>query len=1185
MKKTFTLLALAMMAICSYATTSIWKADANTATSANYTYVDDNGATVKTVYGTTLKDDNRNIGGESFTHYVQVRVNAYPTSDNLTGTEQSGSTPLVYSAKEDQTLTVYYRRQCDDNNNPGTFTSGGGKDLKVFDQVAPTTALSGTMTIESQSEDGKYGYGYQVFELTKGHIYTICAKGTTIQFYGFKYEYEVDLTTVVTLRGTPNFTPPIGDGNSTIYWNIAVRNANNNILPVNSTDDMEYFFRDTSIAAFDHVTTSGNSGFNLVMKILGVGTCDVTVKFKGGTYDGVTYSPSEETYTLTVTNNMLTLSFAEIEQTISYGASAPTNALTCNISDATITYSSSNESIATVASDGTVTVNNSGDVTITALATADNYDDATASYMLHVTPTDNTAYDVAWSKPGDYSMPLGYNYDNTAVPSGDYSGIDWAFKSSDENVAYIEVNDLTAHVVGTGNGTCTITVYPTNNGAKAYHEASFTLTVTAGNVDMYFMPEEGYVNVGHDVTPYINFGGAMLDKVISITAESNDPSIATVPEDIIATNNYEQTEEGGKPKVANIYVPITGVSEGTTTITVYFKSYQYADATATYTIHVTPSGTRNFKWDDDSDIYVFKGDMVALPGIVGNSNGNYDYSVGANNKYYYSIKRNNGGFNPTYNNRDWHKGEGYPNYEVVTNASENDRPAYIFWCKGQGGRQQYDTLMIAAQKVGDFVLKATDPQDNNIYITKTIHVLDKADLEYAYNSQVQNMNMPYTWDFTEGLNFTGLNPNYWTVNKEGTKATLHYGTAMNPDYNDVDQDGDVTESIYKHFVGANNGAMINLAGLQLNLGQQATWPNKKDRIDLSPGDGLSITGDTHKLYIPAPKPHAYTYMGNNHVSKTKVRFYIKGSAMDNKKGGKVDIYAFDGSGNRATLTRVDIVGETGQAEDNNFNRNSDYLCYAEIPFDGNEIEHIELWLGNCHIEWMGYSTESKNISSIRYATYSYPEDLDFMKTVETQQGVTTYAVSKVGSKSVTLTPLGKAKAGQGFVISGNEGEYYYIANARNTYPYSLANDAQDESGEAVTNSLVGTYGDGEAETIAVTGGSDEEFTAQSTGTFHYILSNSGKLWNGDQTIEGVGFYMASSKAKTPFQSAYLPIDAETIRGSIGYFPLFETGETDTIKELETTKSTSGEYYNLNGTRVSRLTKGIYIHNGKKVVIK
>ena len=42
-----------------------------------------------------------------------------------------------------------------------------------------------------------------------------------------------------------------------------------------------------------------------------------------------------------------------------------------------------------------------------------------------------------------------------------------------------------------------------------------------------------------------------------------------------------------------------------------------------------------------------------------------------------------------------------------------------------------------------------------------------------------------------------------------------------------------------------------------------------------------------------------------------------------------------------------------------------------------------------------------------------------------------------------------------------------------------------------------------------------------------------------------------------------------------------------VKSVDNTlgKSESNAWYTLQGVRVSNLTKGIYIHNGKKVVIK
>ena len=44
--------------------------------------------------------------------------------------------------------------------------------------------------------------------------------------------------------------------------------------------------------------------------------------------------------------------------------------------------------------------------------------------------------------------------------------------------------------------------------------------------------------------------------------------------------------------------------------------------------------------------------------------------------------------------------------------------------------------------------------------------------------------------------------------------------------------------------------------------------------------------------------------------------------------------------------------------------------------------------------------------------------------------------------------------------------------------------------------------------------------------------------------------------------------------------------TTGIESVENTESDdNAPYYNLSGVRVSKPTKGVYIHNGKKVIIK
>ncbi len=182
MKTRLALIVIALMAVCTYAATT-WKANESTPVAPESTLLDDDALTVQTVYATTLNGSNITIAGEEFTHYIQVRNDELPTADSPNGTEQSGSTSLVVTAKKDLTLTVYYRRQPKD----GVYTSNDGKDLKLFKR-ADMGMLDGTLTLDSKTADEKYGYVTKVYELTEGASYTFSAKGTTIQFFGLTYD-------------------------------------------------------------------------------------------------------------------------------------------------------------------------------------------------------------------------------------------------------------------------------------------------------------------------------------------------------------------------------------------------------------------------------------------------------------------------------------------------------------------------------------------------------------------------------------------------------------------------------------------------------------------------------------------------------------------------------------------------------------------------------------------------------------------------------------------------------------------------------------------------------------------------------------------------------------------------------------------------------------------------------------
>ncbi|MBQ7530246.1 MAG: starch-binding protein [Paludibacteraceae bacterium] len=168
-----------------HALNETWSVGENTAVAAGTVYADNYAINIKSVYATTLQKNARTFGGFAFTHAIQVRNAAYPSADALAGTEQSGSTSLVVTANEDVDITLYYNRQSP--NSDGKGEQNDGKDLKVFDQAAPTTALEGTFKILEASADNKYINVTKLLSLKKGQVYTLSAKGTTIQLSGIRY--------------------------------------------------------------------------------------------------------------------------------------------------------------------------------------------------------------------------------------------------------------------------------------------------------------------------------------------------------------------------------------------------------------------------------------------------------------------------------------------------------------------------------------------------------------------------------------------------------------------------------------------------------------------------------------------------------------------------------------------------------------------------------------------------------------------------------------------------------------------------------------------------------------------------------------------------------------------------------------------------------------------------------------
>ena len=107
----------------------------------------------------------------------------------------------------------------------------------------------------------------------------------------------------------------------------------------------------------------------------------------------------------------------------------------------------------------------------------------------------------------------------------------------------------------------------------------------------------------------------------------------------------------------------------------------------------------------------------------------------------------------------------------------------------------------------------------------------------------------------------------------------------------------------------------------------------------------------------------------------------------------------------------------------------------------------------------------------------------------------------------------------------------------------------------------------------------------STGTNEYNNDNFYVLAN---KAAGVGFYKWTGDHAIPAGKVYLDTTGVGAKG-LEYFSLDESiideNETTKINATSVENIISGQFYNLAGQRVSNPTKGLYIVNGKKVIIK
>lgn len=408
----------------------------------------------------------------------------------------------------------------------------------------------------------------------------------------------------------------------------------------------------------------------------------------------------------------------------------------------------------------------------------------------------------------------------------------------------------------------------------------------------------------------------------------------------------------------------------------------------------------------------------------------------------------------------------------------------------------------------------------------------------------------YTWDFTNisPSTFKKINESvtagntYWATTEDD--KTLKYGSSRKSSF----AQGQEIKA------GASNNTIIlpELKGLLFNLVKdnsgrfQIVCKNKSE----AKGDTyLDLTGGTHYVTIQSVPAKAMVYIEHN------------GNEMFNLNTLGVDSLKTIPNSNNNCVS-VYRLGDT--AKDLTF-------C----------VQDCKLYRIAVVKDYKTIGSHDKDKAYIKYATYSqsYPVDYSLNERLN-GTAVTAYSVSadyQSNATSVNFTELPKnqSASGEGVILktSGNLGESHPIFTTDvNTTPQKLT-----------SNALVGT------------GDKATEFaTAKKEGYQNYILTTryfhldknenqSGGVIDGNQQC----FYKwVKGNVKSNFAYLQLKNPDNTNAKTVIYLDWF--GDTTGIHGMTApSQVTSGKtYYTLDGRKVTSPTqKGIYIINGKKIIIK
>ena len=293
------------------------------------------------------------------------------------------------------------------------------------------------------------------------------------------------------------------------------------------------------------------------------------------------------------------------------------------------------------------------------------------------------------------------------------------------------------------------------------------------------------------------------------------------------------------------------------------------------------------------------------------------------------------------------------------------------------------------------------------------------------------------------------------------------------------------------------------------------------QFDLELPEGVSIKYDDDEEEYCVSRTSRLT---NSHIINTSeqkngtFRIMVYSSSSKNFKGSSGDV-----------LLEIELVA-SDQVSTGAFTPSFTNIVMTQA--DETQVKPADCSY-NCTI------TLSTTVTTLGYASFSWPKALDFTGT-----GLTAFIATSNTSNSLHLESVTKVPANTGLILKGTAG-------SENTYSLQTTDDATDDVSEnMLTSNTTGTY------TVATSN--------------VYVLSN---LNNGQP-----GFYLANEGINIGKYKSYLVLSEDPSRKGLVF------DETITgIQQIESSSMEMKGCYDLQGRQVKNPIKGLYIVNGKKVI--